>query len=93
MEGGRGRAPGRELLPEMAARSVHQPGKGEASSLPLEGPAGIRLGLQPYDNTTSGDILTYKSRLTHPPPPQHALLPRKHTSGTRSGTYSADIYI
>lgn len=38
----------------------------------------LRLGLQ-ADDKTGGDILTYKSRLTHPPPPKCTAATEMHT--------------
>lgn len=73
-------------------RRTSRPHTTEGGFLPAsgEGQLAFRLGLQLNDKT-SGDILTYKSRLT--PHPPRAPLPRICTPGNRSGTYSAYIHI
>lgn len=84
-----------DLLPP---RSVHRRTRrpwnhrGRLPPEPAEGQLAPRLGLQP-DDTTRGDILTYKSRLTHPPHPPRALLPRKRTPDPALYLQCIHIYI
>lgn len=104
MEGGRGRAPGRRpsLSPRLAGgreggswrrRPAVFTAPGAAGGVlpaPGEGELALQPGLQP-DTKGSGDIATYKSRLTPPTPTCTAAL-EMHTREPL-GTYSADIYI
>lgn len=61
-------------------------GKGEASSLPLEGPAGAPARPPARRQQDQWRHLNLQVPPYTPPTPQRALLPQKHTPGTRCGT-------
>lgn len=84
----------KDLLPP---RSVHRRTRrpwnhrGRLPPEPAEGQLAPRLGLQP-DDTTRGDILTYKSRLTHPPPPTCTAATETHPGPRSVPTVHTYIY-